>query len=460
VTALRYAASTASPHLVDAVQEGDALRSGAAAALIDENLRMSTAGLKSYFFAAWDPLLVDLLVVAAAVEFCDLTHRRPARGWARRFDLCLAVHDPEHWRQPEVLDALTDAVGFLTGDLWAFSFVRRRRPAAPVPQQSLELNSSARVIMPYSDGLDSRAVAALVADKEQGGLVRVRLGAKGADQNVRFRRRRPFAAVPYEVRVHRSERRESSARSRGFKFAVVTGIAAHLARVQRIAVTESGQGALGPVLTVTGHAYPDYRVHPAFSRKMERLFAVLLGQSARYEYPRLWSTKGETLAEAAALPSGLDWSDTRSCWQQSRQVAVDGERRQCGICAACLLRRMSMHRARLVEPETTYVWTDLSAPTFHEGAAGGFALFTSALEEYAVAGVLHLDHLARLAGSRLHASSKRRVARELAAAEEADSRVVENRLEDLLQRHRDEWRAFLASLGPRSFIAQLASVAP
>lgn len=460
MTVAKYAALMAPLHLVDAVQIDDAVRPGAVAAIIDKNLQMSTAGLKSYFFAGWEPSLVDLLVVAAVVEFCDMVHRRPALGWARRFDVLVAVHNPELWRQPEVQEALAGAAGFLTGDLWTFRFVKRQRSADPVPQQPLNLGSSARIIMPYSDGLDSRAVASLVADQEGDGLVRVRLGAKGADLKARSRRRQPFTVVPYEVRVSRTQRRESSGRSRGFKFAVVTGIAAHLARVDRIVVTESGQGVLGPVLTVTGHAYPDYRVHPAFSRTIERLFMALLGRSARYVYPRLWSTKGETIAAAVALPSGLDLAETRSCWQQSRQVAVDGRRRQCGVCAACLLRRMSMHRAGLNEPETTYVWTNLSAPTMREGAAEGFTLFTKALEEYVVAGVLHLDHLAALAGSRLHAQSKRRVARELAAAEGADEGMTMERLEDLLSRHRDEWRSFLVMLGPHSFVARLASLAP
>lgn len=455
-----YAASMATPYLVDAVQAGDAVRPGAAAAIIDKNLRMSTAGLESYFFADWKPLLVDLLVIAAAVEFCDLVHKRPARGWARRFDVRVAVHDPESWCRPEVLAALTNAAGFLTGDLWTFNFLMRQKPANPVKQQPLALRSSARVIMPYSDGLDSRAVAALVADKDSSQLVRVRLGAKGADVRAKSRRRQPFTAVPYDVHVPQSQRRESSGRSRGFKFAVVTGIAAHLAGVQQIVVTESGQGVLGPVLTVTGHAYPDYRVHPAFSRRIEHLFAALLGRSARYVYPRLWSTKGETVAAAAALPSKLDWAETRSCWQQSRQVTVGGRRRQCGVCAACLLRRMSMHRAGLEEPAETYVWSNLSAPTMREGASEGFTLFTKALEEYAIAGVLHLDHLAALAGSRLHARSKRSVVRQLAAAEGMDEGMTADLLEDLLHRHREEWRSFLARLGPQSFVAKLASVTP
>ncbi len=458
--AVAYASAAEQPHLFDAVQAENARRPGASSALIDDKLRLSTAGLETYFFSRWEPLLVDLMVVAAAVEYCDVSCRRPSHGWARSFDVRVAVHSPDHWQQDQVREALTDVLGFLTGDLWTFSFEQRRRVAEPVRQQSFELGTSARVIMPYSDGLDSRAVAALIASEESDALVRVRLGAKGADLNVPSRRRYPFTVVPYEVRVPRADRRESSARSRGFKFSVVTGVAAHLANVDRIIVTESGQGVLGPVLTVSGHSHPDYRVHPAFSRRMERFFMALLGRSARYEYPRLWSTKGETLAAAAALTSRFDWSDTRSCWQQSRQVSVDGRRRQCGICAACLLRRMSLHRAGLIEVPGTYVCEDLSASSLTASAIKGFSGFTNALHEYAIAGVLHLDHLASLAGSDLHARGKRRVAREVALAEGVDEISVEKALQGLLERHHKEWSAFLESLSVRSFIRQIASVKP
>ena len=83
--------------------------------------------------------------------------------------------------------------------------------------------------------------------------------------------------VPYEVKLGKRARVKSSARSRGFKFAVITGIAAQLARVSRIVVTESGQGALGPILASTGQSYPDYRVHPAFTRRVEKVFELLTG---------------------------------------------------------------------------------------------------------------------------------------------------------------------------------------
>lgn len=444
------------PSLVlDALEPGTPLRDGALGAPIGEVLQLETAGLESYFFADWNPILVDLLVVAAAAEFCDIRRARPEYSWSRRFDVRIAVHDPVLWNRPDVRAALEEALGYLTGDVWRFSFVQRRREVPRVTQGRLSLDSGARIIMPYSDGLDSRAVRALVAANEGAGrLVAVRLGAGGVDQP-RIKKKRAFAVVPYKLK--RPRQGEASARSRGFKFAAVTGIAALMAGVQRIVVTESGQGAFGPMLAVSGQIYPDYRVHPTFSRRMERLLHAISGRDVHYEYPRLWSTKGETLKAAQALQKAPTWADTRSCWQQARHSSVDGRRRQCGVCAACMLRRMSMFTAGIEEPADTYIWERLTASRLEDGVAAGFDKITSKMRSYAVAGVLHMDHLADLAESPLHARSLRRAARETAEALDEDPLAVEQQLREMLGRHAAEWRAFRQALGPDSFVGRLAS---
>ncbi len=444
---------------LDALEPGAVMRDGAIYATIGEVLQLDTQGLESYFFADWNPALVDLLVIAAAAEFCDVTRRRPEYSWSRRFDVRIAVHDPVLWNRPNVRAALEEALGYLTGDVWVFSFAQRRRDVPRVAQGSLSLESGARVIMPYSDGLDSRAVRALVAaDEGAGGLVAVRLGVGGVDRPRSKKKRVPFAVVPYKLK--RPRQGETSARSRGFKFAAVTGIAALMAGVSRIMVTESGQGAFGPMLAVSGQIYPDYRVHPTFSRRMERLLHAISDKDVRYEYPRLWSTKGETLHAARALQAVPTWTDTRSCWQQSRHCSVNGRRRQCGICAACMLRRMSMFTAGIDEPAETYIWENLSANRLEDGVAKGFNGLTSKLRAYAVAGVLHMDHLAEFAESPLHARSLRRAARETAEALDGDPAVVEHQLREMLGRHAAEWRVFRKSLGPDSFVARLASARP
>lgn len=444
------------PVLVDAIEVGSPLRSDAKAAVLGQSLRLDTRGLTSFFFARFDRRLFDLLVVAAAVEHCDRIERRPGWGWSRSFDVRVAVHDPKLWAEPETTALLEETLSFLTGDVWRFRFEARREAEPDPVSAQLPLPPYRALIMPYSEGLDSLAVHALTAQATNSELVRVRLGAGGVDKEALDRDRKPFARVPYKVSLPSSP--ESSARSRGFKFAVVTAIAAAMSDVQRIIVTESGQGALGPVLIRSGHAYPDYRVHPAFSRKMERLFLALTGHEIRYEYPRLWHTKGETLAAAKALPMPPDFvTRTRSCWQSSQQASVEGSRRQCGICAACILRRLSMFTAEIDEPADRYVWENLTVADFDTGAASAFQGHTPALREYGIAGVLHMDHLAALARPSAQSLGFRRVVRMTADALGEDESTVAAQTRDLLNRHENEWRRFVAAQGDQSFVARYAA---
>ena len=127
-------------------------------------------------------------------------------------------------------------------------------------------------------------------------------------------------------------------------------VVAYLAGAREVIVPESGQGALGPSLVTAGQAYPDYRSHPLFTARMEKFIEALLGYRVRYAFPQIWQTKGETLRQFIEACPEDGWASTRSCWQSQRHVSVDGRKRQCGICAACMLRRMSVHAAGLFPP--------------------------------------------------------------------------------------------------------------
>ena len=389
---------------LDVVESGARITAGWIPCVIGSDVRFSMEGLETYRIGDWDPLIYDALLLAAAVEYCDRALARKEFDWRRFFELRLAVHDPDRWNEPALKRSLVAALELLTGDTWTIDFVARKTPVEAPRQNNLGFPSNVAAVLPYSDGLDSRAVGGLVDAQLRGGLVRVRLGPVGSKR--KRERIQPFAKIPYDVVVHGGNK-ESSGRSRGFKFAIVASVTAYVAHAARIIMPESAQGALGPVLVPVGQAHEDYRNHPEFTALMTRFLAVLFARDIQFEFPRLWHTKGETLKAYAELRVGQDfWSDTRSCWQQSRQVSWGGRRRQCGICAACLLRRMSMHAAGLVDFKETFIWQDLSTPNFKNGAAPGFSQITGALREYGIAGVLHLDHLAALTGPR-HAGSDR-----------------------------------------------------
>jgi hypothetical protein len=420
---------------------------------IETNLRFSLEDMAAYFYARWEPIVFDAMLVAAAVEFCDKVKKRPPLGWAREIHLHVPVDAPAHWGSDAVSEALHAALNLLTGDRWNITFGKRRRATAQPSQDTMPFDPGMEAVMPFSDGLDSRAVSALMEQKYGGGLVRMRLGTKMWDQPISASgRKQPFQAVPYQVKTN-GKASEATARSRGFKFAILSGLAAYLAKAPAVIVSESGQGAVGPVLVPVGHAHEDYRNHPVFMTMMTEFLEVLLGYKVKFLFPRLWHTKGETLAEYAALGRD-DWKDTRSCWQDNRHASVDGHRRQCGICAACMLRRMSLHAAQLHEASDVYIWDDLSKPDFDGAAASGFKGGRKIKKQYAIAGALHLHHMAGLRKSALSKQTLDLNAFHLSRALGLPKAEVAVKVDRMLGQHEQEWSAFTNALGRESFVLE------
>ena len=410
----------------------------------------STTGLESYALSAWEDVIFDAMVVAAAVEYADSVSRRWRSHWARRLSIRIPVHDPDRWGAPAVSNALHDALGFVTGDRWSIQFVRRRCCPGAAPERYLSLPVQTEAVQAYSDGMDSLAVAGILRAKLGDRLVRVRVGGKRPSGT---KRGDAFTAVPYRVVVKRSNR-EPTARSRGFKFALIAGIAAYLTGARRVVFPESGQGALGPRLVNVGDSYPDYRNHPLFTRRMEQFLRALLHTDIEYEFPRLWNTKGETLAEFVALGDDGSWRTTKSCWRNNRWSSVNGSWRNCGICAACMLRRVSVYAAGLSEAPDTYVCTDMRAETLERAVDPDFTRMTGAYRDYGIAGVLHMDHLAAMARRDFRPFVARHAS--LLARPLGHSRhQTQELLQQLLDRHAEEWSRYLGSLGAHSFVRQL-----
>lgn len=435
---------------IDMLEPGRRARKGRHPVVLGRDIEFSVAGLQSYAFAGWSPVIHDATVVAAAVEYGDRVIKRPPHGWARRISVRIPVHEPHVWNGPDVSSALHDAVEFLTGDYWTLEFVPRSRLEAGPAQKDLRLGVETKAVLAYSDGLDSRAVAGIQGQKLGETLVRVRVGSKSWDRAERNGAPEPFAKVPYDVRCDMPNR-ESSARSRGFKFALISIIAAHLSDAEEIIVPESGQGAIGPALLNVGHAYPDYRNHPLFTSRMERLARALFRKQIKFAFPRIWHTKGETLREFISLPGDRDWLTTRSCWRSNRWSSLNRKLRQCGVCAACMLRRLSVHAAGLNEPPETYICTNLNAKTLDGGIETGFTRKTRVFREYAIAGALHLDHLADMASDDA-APVVARHATLLAPALCMTREQAKTKLSELLRKHAGEWNAYLGSLEEHSFL--------
>jgi len=411
---------------------------------LNRNIRFSTEALESYAFSRWEPVIFDAMLLAASVEFADRSCRRPPLGWSRRLSIRIPVDDPARWEALAVKGSLLHALEFVTGDHWSIRFSKRTEKLDHSQGDRFPLFPPSKAVVAYSAGMDSLAVAGLAKACLGDDVVRVRLGGGGHATSANGE---PFVSVPYRVTA---KSREATAMSRGFKFTMISGLAAYLTGANRIIVPESGQGALGPALVSVGHAYQDYRSHPRFTCRMEGFLEALLGQPIRYDFPQIWYTKGETLARYVAIDGDETWRSTKSCWRDNRWSAVRGSWRHCGVCAACMLRRVSVHAAGLSEDPETYVCTDINAATLESAVDPDYGHLNCAYRDYAIAGVRHMDDLADMADSqnrrivRRHATSLTRVRPH---TEDAEERLVR-----LLVRHADEWNRYLTSLGASSFV--------
>ena len=275
-------------------------------AMVGRDIIFNAAVLDTFDVRGFRSVHYDLMLLCAAIEFADRRWKRP-QSWNRDLRVMVPVTDLGAWQKREVLESLNSVLRHLTCDEWKLSFVQAENPS-PIGERQGELRfpNTKTFAIAYSKGLDSRAVAALSGDRDQALCIRVaqyRQYRKTGDSY--------FAQIPFKVHVPRSN--ESSFRSRGFQFAAVTAIAAHLSNLTRIVTPESGQSALGPVLLPLHNIYSDYRNHPTFFRKMERFIKALLSHRVHYEQPRLWYTKGQTLRAFWTFPArGKTTSPTRA----------------------------------------------------------------------------------------------------------------------------------------------------
>jgi len=116
-----------------------------------------------------------------------------------------------------------------------------------------------------------------------------------------------------------------------------------------------------------------------------------------------------------------------------------------------MLRRLSIHAAGLEDDPENYICENMSAQTLREAVVPGFTKINPAYEQYAIAGVLHLDHLADMNGPTARPVVQRH-ARLFSSALGLTAEDASAKLAALLEHHAVEWKHYLDSLGADSFI--------
>lgn len=436
-------------------------RDGAIPCIIGKHIRFDDDAMQCFVPETWNPLIYDAMMLVAGIEICDHSKVRSSVDWARNLTLRIPVHELERWDTPNVKSSLVRALQFLTGDNWSIDFRKTVNPQSGPPQHNMDFASSADMVIPYSDGLDSRAIAGIFRHEHGDALIkRVRIGSKRIKKPKSGEPVQLFENVPFQVKKVIRGNGESSGRSRGFKFGVLAGLAANLIGAAKVIVPESGQGALGPVLVNVGQSHYDRRTHPQYTSLVSDFLQALFGERIVFEHPVVFGTKGQTLADYKAIyPDDLIWDQTRSCWMDQRHASFNGEHRQCGVCAACMLRRTSLHAAGYDECADKYLWGNLGSADFSNGASPAFKRRNNSQFEYALAGTLHMDHLAALKDDTHLGMIALRHAIPVAKAMGLSVDDTKSKIVGMIETHAAEWSAFLGDLPKESFVRQWAEAA-
>ncbi len=426
-----------------------------------------------YFFADLPPRLEDFLRIGMAIYTVDRIARRnwgPTRSWGRNLLVRVELFDPGFWSSAGVLDALQQAVEFVSGDCWDFEFFGVSSGHEWYrPLFSNVIARESPLVCLYSGGLDSAAGLALrlldcpdrpllpVTIKHQPGQNKL---IKTQFQHLKNRlgaRIDPLVVHSYMARPD-GTKWEPSQRGRSLLFASAGAVAATLSSGTSVEVYESGIGAINvPLMAGMTGSKATRGSHPEFFRLMSRLASLVADREITFLLPFLDRTKGEMVRSLNEAGLADIARATVSC---ARYPLGYHPYKQCGLCPACLFRRQAMLVGGIEEPQDTYSFDLFSTPERAGLVPPGKLSYLKAFLMQ-VAGWADIETTGRLPEA---VERHLRHTRILKPGESPEALIA------LLARNRDEWMAVAAEgrrkgltwarLLDRNLVGQGASYAP
>lgn len=284
---------------------------------------------------AWDLLSIALSVVTA--DFAGLRDHSPD-GWTREFEIDIAVADPAFWTGQAA--ALSEALGFLTTDLWTFRFQEGGMLPAPARNPVYPVEDCVSLL---SGGLDSLVGAIDLVTAGRKPLVVSQTVRGDAEKQVDFASRIGGGLNHLQLNhnAHSPGVQESSQRARSLVFIAFAVAAAtslqryHQGHSVALYVCENGFIAINPPLT--GGRLGSLSTRTAHPEYLTRLQHILDAADLRVgiENPYAAKTKGEMLRDCAdqnLLKAEAVRSTSCGRFQRFNY-------RQCGRCVPCQVRR-------------------------------------------------------------------------------------------------------------------------
>lgn len=299
----------------------------------------------------WD--FVQFCLAVCAADFsCE--RATSADGWTRVIDLTVALHRPLVWSP--LKGQVEDMLKVLTGDHWNVTFV----DGGTSPPQGEAAPTNHDCVCLLSGGLDSLIGGIDLVTAGRRPLFVSQLAHEDSERQRRFALRLGGAESHYQWShgITVPKQRESSTRARSLAFYAFAALASTRlpAGATQVYVPENGFICINPPL-VPGRvsSLSTKTTHPLFISMLQNLLGEL-GINITLELPYKFKTKGQMLKECGdqTLLRELA-SDTTSCGRYRTY-----NRRHCGRCVPCMIRKGAFLAWQPDLDATTYVHKSLA----------------------------------------------------------------------------------------------------
>lgn len=328
---------------------------------LSKNVRLLISDLTDRMAARLPNRVRDLAEIAALVYAADQSCKR-AGGvtidygdqWYRSFRFEIAVRDLDFWTRTDVLDCLSDTLGFLSDETYEFAFSKMISP--PQFQDYLEFDAKTADpepvdrVMLFSGGLDSLAGAVdeVLVNRRRVGLVSHKpvdhLAKKQRELvgEIAHRAKDPkLKPLHFPVLANRIGELygDHTQRSRSFLYASLAAAVAGYFGLDEIFFYENGIVSINlPLCAQEIGGKATRTTHPKTLQGFGELFSLILKRHFTVHNPFIWDTKEDVL-QRLKKAGHVDLACNSLSCSHTRQFTSKSP--HCGMCSQCVSRRVA-----------------------------------------------------------------------------------------------------------------------
>jgi 7-cyano-7-deazaguanine synthase in queuosine biosynthesis len=323
-------------------------------------LRLELEDLHGKLFKPVPKQFEDLLDIATYVYCADQATSRGGLDvdtfggrWRRRFQFHIPVREPDLWNSNKVKQALADTLGFLSDDVFEFTFTPAKH--APGMQHYLPglkndaLRGEPEQVVMFSGGLDSLSGAVEEAVRQKRRLMLVNHRPTDKLNNVHRRLESLLAEkagnfAPTHLHVHINKNsdlnKNYTQRTRSFLYVAIGATVAQMLGQRNVRFYENGVVSLNlPVCAQVLGSRATRTTHPRVLQDYGNLLGLVAGHKFTIENPFIWQTKGEIIERIVKADCAELIAHSVSC---AHTFSFSNEHPHCGTCSQCIDRRFGV----------------------------------------------------------------------------------------------------------------------